>query len=344
MAPPVKCNPIFYPLLYLLSLLYGLVVRLRLMLYKLSIKKTAKLDCKVISVGNITVGGSGKTPFTIMLAKMLKSQGKSVCIISRGYKRKSTGVLIVSDKEKILVDVENGGDEPFLIARCLPGVPVIVASKRFGGGIKAIEKFNPDVVILDDGYQHIQLYRDLNIMLLDGREGFGNKKLLPFGILREPLSELKRAQIIFSKGDIEDSNKITPLKKEEVNIFNLNPVELYNFHNETLTIEDLLGKDAAMFCAIANPESFRNTLKSMDINIKEELFYKDHHWYDEDSLKELRNLAANNDIVITTEKDFVKLTDSLKECKNIYALKTECTIIKNGLKNLEDAVEKSLGI
>ena len=342
MSTPIKCSPIFYPILYVLSLLYGLIVRLRLSLYSLSIKKIKRLNCKVISVGNITVGGSGKTPFTIMLARMLTQQGKSVCIVSRGYKRKSTGILVVSDKEKILVDVESAGDEPFLIAKCLPGVPVIVASKRFGGGIKAIEKFSPDVVILDDGYQHIQLHRDLDIMLLDGSVGFANKRLLPLGILREPLSQLKRAQVFFSKGDILDSNKITPLKKEEVNIFNLNPVELYNVNNEILALENLKGKEAAMFCAIANPESFKSTLNAININIKEELNYNDHHWYDQNSSREIINLARNNEIVITTEKDFVKLTDSLKDIKNIYALKTECTIIKNGLKNLEDTLKDVL--
>lgn len=338
MSTPVKCSPLFYPILFVLSLLYGLIVKFRLWLYSSSIKKINKMSCKVISVGNITVGGSGKTPFTIMLAQLLKEQGKSVCIVSRGYKRKSKGVQIVSDKEKILLGVESSGDEPFLIAKNLTGVPVIVSSKRYEGGLLAIEKFNPDIIILDDGYQHIQLHRDLNIMLLDGQVGFANKALLPFGLLREPLSELKRADIVFSKGDLKDINKIAPLNKEDVNIFNLKPLELYNSHNEILTLEELKNKNAAMFCAIANPESFKNTLDSFGVNIEEEINYNDHHWFDQNSTREITILARNNKIVITTEKDFVKLPENLKKIKNIYALKTQCNINK-GLKNLEDSLK-----
>lgn len=336
MNSPVTNNVLLAPLLWLISLIYGVVVVLRLKLYDLGIKKKYKLKCKTISVGNITVGGSGKTPFTIMLAKILVSDGKKVCILSRGYKRKSKGIVVVSDYEKILTTVEDSGDEPYLMASKLKTVPVIVGSSRFESGKVAIEKFKPDVIILDDGYQHIQLKRDLNIMLVDGSQGFG-KSLLPLGMLREPIRELKRAHIFFSKGSIEDKNKVAPLKEDDIAVFNLKPTELYNHLGEKITLEELNGKKVSILCAIANPNSFKATLKKLEVKIDRELIFNDHQWFDGFVKDEIINLSNKSELIVTTEKDFVKLKYANIEQQNIYALETEARL-DGGLEKLKNLI------
>ncbi|MEK6539527.1 MAG: tetraacyldisaccharide 4'-kinase, partial [Deltaproteobacteria bacterium] len=157
------------PFLYIFSILYGIGVRLRLFFYRIGAFKIRRLNCKVISIGNITVGGSGKTPMTIHLAEWLRDRDKKVAILSRGYKGRIKDSGIVSDGEKILLGPEDAGDEPYLMAARLKNIPVIVGRDRHRAGMYAIEKFRPDVIILDDGFQHIGLVRDLDIVLIDGK-------------------------------------------------------------------------------------------------------------------------------------------------------------------------------
>ncbi|MDD5451824.1 MAG: tetraacyldisaccharide 4'-kinase [Desulfovibrionales bacterium] len=174
--------------------LYGQIMRLRAKLYDFGLFKTRSLPCRVISIGNLTLGGTGKTPLTIWLARYLQGRGKRVAIVSRGYKAKNKGpVSVVSDGRHILLGPDEAGDEPFMMASSLPGVPLLIGKKRFPVGMRAIEDFSPDVVLLDDGYQHLGLARDLNILLLRTVNPFGNGQVFPAGTLREPLSALKRA-------------------------------------------------------------------------------------------------------------------------------------------------------
>ncbi|MDI6790043.1 MAG: tetraacyldisaccharide 4'-kinase [Thermodesulfobacteriota bacterium] len=182
---------------YLLSplgYLYGQVMRLRSRFYEFGLFKTRSLACRVISIGNLTLGGTGKTPLTIWLARYLKGKGQKVAIVSRGYRAKNKRpVSIVSDGQRILLGPDEAGDEPFMMARNLPGVPLLTGKERFLVGMRAIEDFSPDVVLLDDGYQHLGLDRDLNLLLLRTVKPFGKGRVFPAGTLREPLSALKRA-------------------------------------------------------------------------------------------------------------------------------------------------------
>ncbi|MEW5948128.1 MAG: tetraacyldisaccharide 4'-kinase [Thermodesulfobacteriota bacterium] len=174
--------------------MYGQIMRLRARLYDFGLFKTRCLPCRVISIGNLTLGGTGKTPLTIWLARYLQGKGKKVAIVSRGYKAKNKGtVSVVSDGRRTLLGSDEAGDEPFMMASSLPGIPLLIGKKRFPVGMRAIENFSPDVVLLDDGYQHLALARNLNLLLLRTVNPFGNGRVFPAGTLREPLSALRRA-------------------------------------------------------------------------------------------------------------------------------------------------------
>jgi tetraacyldisaccharide 4'-kinase len=191
---PATRNSQLATLLLPLGYLYGQAMRLRWKLYEFGLFKTRSLPCRVISIGNLTLGGTGKTPLTIWLTNYIRSKGKEVAIVSRGYRAKDKSpVSIVSDGEDILLGPDEAGDEPFMMASNLPGIPLLIGKKRFPVGMRAIEDFSPDVVLLDDGYQHLGLARDLNLLLLRTVKPFGNGHVFPAGTLREPLSALKRA-------------------------------------------------------------------------------------------------------------------------------------------------------
>ena len=182
---------------YLLSLPYGGAVRARNRLFDLGVLRQEKVGCPVVSVGNLTVGGTGKTPMVILLAGMLRDRGMRPAVLSRGYGGKSTSdVLVVSDGSQILAGPEEAGDEPVLIARRLKGIPVLAGAKRALTGRYARENFGVDVMVLDDGFQHRWIHRDLDIVLLDSRQPLGNGLLLPRGPLREPPSALERAGVV----------------------------------------------------------------------------------------------------------------------------------------------------
>ncbi len=196
--------------LFALSLLYGSIVRSREFFYRKNILQSQKLPCKVISVGNLTVGGTGKTPMTIHLARRLSRQGYKIVVLSRGYKGASEKIGgIVSDGQTLLMNPAQAGDEPFMMARNLKHIPVIVGQNRVKAGWLAIEKFAPDVIVLDDAFQHLKLARDMNLVLLDYQTPFGNTCLLPRGILREPMSALARADaFVLTRCDAIRSAKI----------------------------------------------------------------------------------------------------------------------------------------
>jgi tetraacyldisaccharide 4'-kinase len=188
--------------LYLLSLPYGWAVGARSLLYSLRLLKTKTLPCPVISVGNITVGGTGKTPLVMALAKGLTDRGISVAILSRGYKGTKTSEPIVSDGKSIFLSPEESGDEPFLMAQVCKSAPVLIGKDRFTNGRVALQQFGIKGLLLDDGYQHLPLRRDLDILLIDSHIGFGDHHLLPRGILREPLSHLRRAHLFIDRKSV----------------------------------------------------------------------------------------------------------------------------------------------
>ncbi|MBI1912337.1 MAG: tetraacyldisaccharide 4'-kinase [Deltaproteobacteria bacterium] len=327
--------------LYPLSLLYGGISSLRANLYRNGVLKSYSLGCRVISVGNITVGGTGKTPVTIYLAEYLQRCGKRVVILSRGYKGTNKGTAVVTDGEKILLSPLEAGDEPYLMALRLKGVPVIVGADRVESGRFAIEKFSPDFIILDDGFQHIRLKRDFNIVLIDGAQGFGNQFLLPRGILREPLGGLMRADMLMVKGSNLQSSAREIVNKYKLPIvgFSYKPERLYERQGHQRPAAFLKGKKVCAFAGVANPESFFKSIESLGAKILERISFPDHHAYTEADFSKIKNLSADADMVLTTEKDIVKLK-SLTDLP-LYALAIDVDISDRGLfKNLLTPVIK----
>ncbi len=183
--------------LMVLSVVYGGLMCLRARLYEKGVLPSKTLPCRVVSIGNLISGGTGKTPMTILVARMIRDMGCRVVVLSRGYRgrmEKTGGV--VSDGRTIFKGPDDAGDEPYLMARVLTGIPVVVGQRRYEAGMMAVKRFKPDVIVLDDAFQHLRLKRDLNLVLLDSRSPFGNGHMLPRGLLREPLSALRRSHAV----------------------------------------------------------------------------------------------------------------------------------------------------
>lgn len=316
-------------LLYPLSIAYGVGVRTRSVLYGLNILPSYSLPRKVVSIGNITAGGTGKTPVTIFLAEFYCRSGRKAAVLSRGYKRSSKGAAIVSDGREIFLGPDDAGDEPYLMASRLKGVPVVVCADRVEGGKLLIEKFSPDVIILDDAYQHLRLRRDINIALIDSAEGFGPGYLLPRGVLREPVSALKRADIALIKGGEPDERVSEALKRYSVPCmaFTYRPKGLYSINTgEELPVSFLAGKKVVPVCGIACPQSFLKTLAGLGAVSGSPLVFADHHAYDEKDIATIEKTAVGS-MVVTTEKDGCKFEGRMKGVK-AYALRIEASMDK----------------
>ncbi|GMR04363.1 MAG: tetraacyldisaccharide 4'-kinase [Thermodesulfobacteriota bacterium] len=319
--------------LYPLSILYGAGVRTRLAAYRAGVLKQRKIPCTVISVGNITAGGSGKTPMTIFLARFLRERGEKVVVVSRGYKGTSKGVNVVSDGEVIFMGPKSAGDEPCLMARRLKGVPVVVGPDRVRAGLFSIEKFSPDFIILDDGFQHIRLMRDLNILLVDSETGLGNFRLLPSGILREPAGEIKRADLIMVKGKGLGHREAALIKGfgMPVSGFDYRACGMLDLREKKLlATEGLKGRRAFAFAGIARPGAFFKTLKALGADVAGTASYPDHHVYRARDIEEINEEAGgvSAEVIITTEKDGVKLEGLLGKSKGppLYALSVEVVL------------------
>ena len=308
-----------------LSFLYGISVRVRNSLIK---NKGKKLPGFVISIGNITVGGTGKTPATIMLAEWAKSQGYNVAILSRGYggtyKKDAT---VVSDGKNILLSPNVSGDEPWLMANTLKDIPVVVSRTRYLAGLKAKNAFNCNFFILDDGFQHIRLKRDMDIVLADAKSPFGNGHLLPWGPLREPISGLKRADaVLFTR-----SRNLNP--EESKNSYFNKPVFTgdhaldkvkFPLSGKESDLSYLKGKRVIAFSGIAKPESFKESLLNLGANVVSFRAFGDHYPF---SKKEIEKLIKEKEtlkveLLITTEKDWVKLPLDLLD-EHWYRLRIE---------------------
>jgi tetraacyldisaccharide 4'-kinase len=300
--------------LYLLSLPYGWAVRSRSLLYSLELLKTKTIPCPVISVGNITVGGTGKTPLVMALAKGLTDRGIPVAILSRGYKRTKTSEPVVSDGKNLFLSPEESGDEPFLMAQVCKGVPVLVGKDRFANGRIALEQFGTKGLLLDDGYQHLPLHRDLDILLIDSHIGFGDHHLLPRGILREPLSHLRRAHL-FLLTKVDDLEAPRPLEKQiheihpKAHVFHSHyqPMRLVDPQGEEEELGSLKGKKILALSGIANPDSFSSLLRKCEMEIVGEAIFPDHHFYLPKDLPSIEEKSKGVDRIVTTEKDMLKL-------------------------------------
>jgi tetraacyldisaccharide 4'-kinase len=301
-----------------LSFLYGLAVSVRVYFYRKGIYRSHSLPCRVVSVGNLTLGGTGKTPFAILLAEMILRRGYRAAVLSRGYKGKYEGACaLVSDGERILMDPLQAGDEPSLLARKLKGVPVIVGRERWVAGRLAIDRFRTEVLVLDDGYQHLALKRDLNFLLLDSFSPFGNGRLFPRGELREPLSQVRRADaLILTKGGADD--KIINLGKRFMNLPEGRPVFRVRYEPEEIIVwgEErallplhLKGKKVLAFSGLARPESFEKTLQGLEAEIVGFEPFPDHYAYEGKDLERLveKAMRAGAEAMVTTEKDRVRI-------------------------------------
>ncbi len=322
----------------LLSAIYGIALSSRRFAYRISLKKPRKLPAKVICIGNLTLGGTGKTPAVISVAQEAKKRGFKPCILTRGYRGTAKDPCFVSKGKGSLLDAIQAGDEPVLMSSRLDGVPVIKGKNRFFSGMYALRELGSDAVnmfILDDGFQHWSLHRDMDVVLIDASNPFGNGKLFPEGILREPLSALGRADtVVITKTNTSCSKSIKAIEHEikqhnaKAGLFLSfhKPAALIDVSGESESIELLNNRKVYAFVGIANPMHFRSMLASNGANIEQFKAFKDHHIYKQEDIDSIMKEASGLDI-ITTEKDLMKLKD-LELPENLYTLRIEFSVEK----------------
>jgi tetraacyldisaccharide 4'-kinase len=288
--------------------------------YKLNNRK--KLPCKVISIGNITLGGTGKTPAAIALAQKACGNGLRPCILTRGYRGTAKGPCFVGTGDGPLLDENRAGDEAYLMALKLKGIPIIKGKDRYEAGIFALNNLpadsRPDLFILDDGFQHWGLCRDNDILLIDGTNPFGNGKLFPVGSLREPVSGISRADMIVitktegsrdlkTDGVLEEIRKYN--KKAPVFFAVHKPSRFIAVNGESFPLEWAKGKVFFGFCGIGNPRSFQHTLASAGAELTGLRTFRDHYYYGQKDIKTIVDEAGERNAgwIVTTEKDIMRL-------------------------------------
>jgi len=297
------------------------------------------LPCKVVSIGNLSVGGTGKTPFVLFLANTLKTGGLNVAVLSRGYKRKSTGTHVVSDGNTLKSDLNNSGDEPFMLANKLQDIPVVVDENRYRGGQFICNEYNPDVIIMDDAFQHRRVFRDVDIVLINSNHR--RPKLLPYGLLREPLRNIKRADaVIFTKANL------TPPDEKLVNAVSnycsftmesdlIPNTQVIGLDGSTKPVSDFNGPVVAV-SGVGDPDSFEVIMEEAGLDYVHHFRHDDHAEYSAMDLEVLREvfLSAEAQALITTEKDLVKL-ESLNDLP-LFALPVNVSLKAEGEKWLLD--------
>ncbi|MBE6381719.1 MAG: tetraacyldisaccharide 4'-kinase [Lentisphaerae bacterium] len=308
------------------SFIFALIVSFRYFLYRTGLLRRFPLGIQVISIGNVTAGGTGKTPVTEIFARTLASQGRKVAILSRGYRRKEapwwkrmfTQVveppLVVSDGKRIRLDAATGGDEPYMLASNLPGVAVVVDRNRVKAGRYAIKRLGCDTIILDDGFQYQKLKHSVEVVLVDSTNPFGNGNMLPRGILREPARHLKRADIIFltkCRGDVSAAREEIRKYNRTAEIVECNhaPKVLKDvWSREEYPLDWLRGKTLCTLSGIASPKGFENSLRHLGAKVVWCERYADHHRYDSSEVLYALNRSADMgaDALVTTEKDAVR--------------------------------------
>lgn len=353
---------IYGAFLQVLSWLFSGIAQLRFWLYRHRILHDQPLGCLVVVVGNLTVGGTGKTPVVEKFARALQDRGRKVAILSRGYKSKAPPVWkkwwwalshaaeppprIVSDGQNVLLDSEQAGDEPYMLARNLPGIVVLVDKNRVKSGAYAIKKFGCDTLVLDDGFQYLPLKGQLNLLLVDKTNPFGNGHLLPRGILREPIKHLRRASYVFltkSNGERDAELEATIQKfNPGVDVIECahQPQYLQRFgSDERQPLSFLKNRRVLSFCGIATPESFEKFLRDLGALIVARERFIDHYRYGEEDFVELTELAIKEgaECLITTEKDAVRIPHDRKWNLPLYYLRLEIDILR-GASDFDEAV------
>jgi tetraacyldisaccharide 4'-kinase len=329
------------------SLMYIVGVQLRLLFYRWGLLRKQVLQARVISIGNITLGGAGKTPVAGYLASRLREKGHRVGILSRGYKRESKGVNIITNGHTPCLDWSQAGDEPYLLARRLSGVPVVVGKNRANAGQKAIDTFGTDALLLDDGFQHLQLHRDIDILVIDASNPFGNNRVFPAGTLREPKGNVKRADLLWlTRVDqaVDPSDLIHTLRKihPEAGLVEsiYHPLGLRNHASgSTVDLSILKGSRVVPFCGIANPLSFEKTITDLGAEVVQRFTFPDHHPFTVSDIQTIQKRASERaaSFTITTEKDGVRIPPEIESPMPIYELIIEVQITRG-----EDDLEKKL--
>ena len=333
---------LFMVLLTLLSLVYGLILRLRVLAYESGLFRSRRLPRPVVAVGNLTVGGTGKTPMTAYLARWFMERGKRVAILSRGYGGSMAGkVRIVDDGRTTLLSPDEAGDEPYLLASSLPGVMVVIGADRYRAGCLALDRLNADIFILDDGFQHLRLKRDLNLLLLDCCKPFGSGRTLPAGTLREPVTAAKRADlVIFTRCNGNEPAYATdkPWCAASHRLTGALPPE----GGEPVSFRSLEKLRALAFAGIAEPAAFFESLAREGVSLASTLAFPDHCGYGEPEIAALcrQKETFRADYLITTEKDAVKLKAYRERLGMVYAAGLELRFADAG--PLEAALEKLL--
>jgi len=314
-------NPVLRAVLIPSAKLYAAWMRIRAELYRKRLCTPHKLPCRVISVGNLSVGGTGKTPMVMYLARHLSAGGLKVVVISRGYRgRLEKRGGIVSDGQNVLVSAEDSGDEPQILATQLAGIPVIVGGNRYRAGQRAVKAYAPDVILLDDAFQHLKLQRDLDLVLMDCSRPFGNGYTLPAGELREPPQALNRTDaVILTRCDVAGWNSKTKKSFAGITKCFRGPVfktrhipiirNIVPGSNKRHMQGSMAGRRVFAFSGVAKNEEFLYTLSGLKCEITGSLGFSDHHSYSDGELagicRRAEKLAV--DAIVTTEKDYVKI-------------------------------------
>lgn len=352
--------------LFFASRCYRMATQFRLWMYDKRVIRSHALGCLVVSIGNLSCGGTGKTPVVEVFARSLSGKGRRVAILSRGYRsrKRSLGSKIiqmfrsqkieippkvVSDGNDLLLNSEYAGDEPYMLASNLRDVAVLVDKDRVKSGIYAIDHFHSDVIILDDGFQYLMLRPHINIVLVDSTDPFGNGHVLPRGILREPIKNIRRADYIFlTKSD--GSHRLEHLKRfirrhtKRAEIIECchKPQHLVKlFSNDREKLEKLKGLRVAALSAIARPESFEGFLKQLGADLILADHYADHHRYTQQELIDFVNQAkdAGAEMIVTTEKDAVRMP-RLDRCDvPIYFLRIQIDIL-SGRESFDQCISR----
>ena len=321
-------------ILYPLVPVYEFIIWLRNYLFDKRVLKIKEVDAKVFSVGNISVGGSGKTPIVIYITNLLKNHGCKAGVISRGYGRKSRGYVLVSDGMKILTTVDKSGDEIYhTVLDC--SVPAAVSENRVDGAKRLIKDTSVDTIVLDDAFQHRWIKRDVDLLVIDQRflteTNFFINNLLPTGIMREPLSSVKRADAIIINRKFMERKEISIDRRiflEGKKIFTgfYQAISFFDLKKNTeLSLDEFQGQKSLVVSGIATPFSFLNVLGQTKVDTENKLIFRDHKRYTYGDVQRIRQMfySTNSHSVVTTEKDAVKLTQFSRELDDIdiYYLK-----------------------
>lgn len=339
-------------MLGLLALIYGKIADVRNYLYDRGVLDTFDLGARTISIGNITAGGTGKTPLVVYVARVLAKRGEKVCILTRGYGRKEKKRVLVSDGDRVLTDFREAGDEPVELARKLVGEAIVIADPdRVAAAEWAKRKFGVTAFVLDDGFQHRRARRDVDIVCIDATEPFGGGKILPAGRLRESSANLARADaVVITRSDLIDDiadlefeiSEIAPDAKifrgrNEICEF----VGLEDFHAQAgrrrkPAKKEFKQKKILAFCALGNPESFLEMLRREELDIVGSRTFRDHHTYTQKDVRSIEASAGrvNADALMTTAKDAVKLSE-LQFGNDCYVVEIDLNLdYRSGLESM----------